>query len=166
MCNLSYLFSGMVGAGLTLCATSYWRIRDERKQKASLCASLRMELSTVLLECQKISESPEEYYNSQKEKSAPSLHQNYTIVYDTNAGRIGSLDKKTAAAVVLAYTHLKELVDTINSYLDTCQKYITSNERGTPYVTYYQTVQNLCKTLENLKPRAAASIEEAIRLLS
>lgn len=104
--------------------------------------------------------------NSQKEKSAPSLHQNYTIVYDTNAGRIGSLDKKTAAAVVLAYTHLKELVDTINAYLDTCQKYINSNERGTPYVTYYQTVQNLCKTLENLKPRAAASIEEAIRLLS
>lgn len=63
MCNLSYLFSGMVGAGLTLCATSYWRIRDERKQKASLCASLRMELSTVLLECQKISESPEEYFD-------------------------------------------------------------------------------------------------------
>ena len=160
MCNLSYLFSGMVGAGLTLFATSYWHIRDEKKQKASLRASLRVELSTLLAACKELSQSPEDYYNQKEEKSAPSLHQNYQRRRKTTSFSCGDISR------VLAYTHLKELVDTINAYLDTCQKYINSNERGTPYVTYYQTVQNLCKTLENLKPRAAASIEEAIRLLS
>lgn len=156
----------MVGASLTLFATSYWHIRDEKKQKASLRASLRVELSTLLAACKELSQSPEDYYNQKEEKSAPSLHQNYTIVYDTNAGRIGSLGEKTAVAVVLAYTHLKELIDTLNAYLDTCQKYINANERGTPYVTYYQTAKNLRVALESLEPRATASIEEAIRLLS
>lgn len=166
MSDFSYLFSGMVGAGLTLCATFCLRIRDERKRKASLRASMRVELATVLSMHQKLSESLEDYYNKKKEKAAPSLSQNYTIVYDTNAGQIGTLDEKTATAVVSAYTSLKELLDTTNAYFDTCRKYIDANERGTPYVTYYQTVKNLENAVINLTTKATASIEEAIRLLS
>jgi len=166
MFDFSNLFSGVLGAGLTLCATFFWRVRDERKQKSTLRASLRMELSTILPECKRFSKCLKDYYNTEKKKTAPPLHQNYTTVYDTNAGRVGTLGETTAASVVLAYTRLKVTIDTASAYLAACHKYLVTESRGTPRESYYPAVQNLCETLEEQMPRTTAAIEEAIRLLS
>lgn len=108
---------------ITFVVTNLWnyidnKSRKERNQQERLnCLkkALRTELQTL------VSIYHERKIPQTKPKDGDEIHiallnSEYTTVYAKNCDKIGSLDKETAEAVVIAYTYLAALMDTLRVY--------------------------------------------------
>ena len=108
---------------ITFLVTNLWNYLDgknkqqekEKHQLNCLKKAFKTELQTLvsIYYERKVSSTPPK---NGDEIHIVSLKSDYTTVYSKNCDKIGMLDEDTAEVVVIAYTHLSALMDTLRVY--------------------------------------------------
>jgi len=133
----------------------------------SLKKALKAELQTLvsLYYPRKVPPTPPQ--NGDEIKAA-SLYSNYTTVYSKNANKLGMMDKETAESVVIAYTHIAALMDTLRVYGRTWENRIANQRHGNmQWDSYYQLDVNICHSFAYTEQEETLrAVEKAIQQLS
>jgi len=133
----------------------------------SLKKALKAELQTLvsLYYPRKVPPTPPQ--NGDEIKAA-SLYSNYTTVYSKNANKLGMMDKETAESVVIAYTHIAALMDTLRVYGRTWENRIANQRHGNmQWDSYYQLDVNICHSFAYAEQEETLrAVEKAIQQLS
>lgn len=124
--GLIALLGFLVGAGVTYLYNISLEQRKTQKEKANLAKLLLADIETLWNRYyQVLGKSIEEHADSLNPLFLIFYaNQNYFIVFDANAAKIGMFEGEVAAKIVKLYTLAKALIDGINEYEKMCDNYI------------------------------------------
>ena len=122
---LSYIFPGLLAYVVALRTSA----NNRKEEIISLRKALRTELLTLqsIYYVRKIPSTPP---NDGNEIKTACIQSNYTTVYSKNADKIGLLSPDTAESVVIAYTHIATLIDTLRVYSQRWEDMIRNERYG------------------------------------
>jgi hypothetical protein len=163
----SLLIPSLISGGIAYLTTT-WLNRNKRQDEIScLKKALKAELQTLvsLYYPRKVPPTPPQ--NGDEIKAA-SLYSNYTTVYSKNANKLGMMNKETAESVVIAYTHIAALMDTLRVYGRTWENRIANQRHGNmQWDSYYQLDVNICHSFAYAEQEETLrAVEKAIQQLS
>lgn len=130
--DLTNVVIPVILSSITAFLTTLWFNHNKKKEEINcLRTAIKTELDTLLkiYEPRKIKpHPPKDGYDI----SIASLQSKYTTVFTENSSKIGMLDENTAQAVVVAYTRLSALMDTLRVYSKRWADKIANERHGDP----------------------------------
>lgn len=94
-----------------------------------------------------------------------SLSANYTTVYANNAEKLGLLDKQVSKSVVIAYTNIAALMDTLKIYAQRWECMVAAERDSRPLAIYWQDVNECHRLAYEQQIKTLQAINEAIEKL-
>ena len=127
----SVISAGIIAFIFNVLLTHYKDYNNRKIQVATLKKALKTELETLLKIYEPRKIKPEPPHDGVDIKVI-SLQSKYTTVFAENASKIGMLDESIAQSVVLAYTRLSALMDTLRVYSRRWEDKIANQRHGNP----------------------------------
>jgi hypothetical protein len=117
---MSEIFSVLVGGGLALVGGAGSTIWQNRRERRSLGYALAGEIQAIVdvVERKKYREVVDQCIETVMKTKQPHsirirMKQNYFVVYEANAAKIGLLPRNTARRVARFYTYLKAIIEDV-----------------------------------------------------
>ncbi|WP_029541039.1 hypothetical protein [Selenomonas sp. AB3002] len=125
----SVVSAGILTFILNVLHTKYKAHNERKRQVTAIKKALKTELETLLKIYEPRKIKPEPPHDGVDIKVI-SLQSKYTTVFSENASKIGMLDENTIQSVVVAYTRLSALMDTLRVYSRRWEDKIANQRHG------------------------------------
>lgn len=138
-----------------------WNKRQEKNRQLQAKESLRHAICTEMITLRNIYE-PMKLHNKTPESGddihVVSLSQSYTIVFDSNADKLGTLDDSESITIITAYIKIKALMDTLLVYSARWEQYIHGKCPKNDVISIH-------KETYQLQQETLSAIDDAINVL-